>query len=83
MTTLYQEGYEQGEWDTENRLHDERDEMRASVKALEHIAVAMVAYFGDLRNAVEKVRDLTPADVDELKRITRDGFIMDNGRWRR
>lgn len=72
MTGLYQEGYEQGEWDTENRLQDEMTEMAASVKALEHIAQAMVEHFGDLRTTIHHVRALTPRDVDELKRITRD-----------
>lgn len=79
MTTPYQEGYEQGEWDTENRLHDDMDELRASVKALEHIARVGVAYFGDLATTLQRLRDLTPRDVDELKRVTRDNPKMDNG----
>lgn len=79
---LYQEGYEQGEWDMQNRLSDEREEMKASVAALTHIATSMVAYFGDLRTTLAEVRDLTPRDVDELKRLTRDATRMDNGRYR-
>lgn len=34
MTTPYQEGYEQGEWDTENRLADERYEMQTEITEL-------------------------------------------------
>lgn len=83
MTTPYQEGYEQGEWDTENRLHDQLAEMAASVKALEHIAVLMVGHFGDLRTTMTMVRELTPRDVDELKRLTRDSSRLDTGGWRR
>lgn len=75
----YQQGYEQGVWDTENRIgQDIESALEAKAKTdtqalvLESIACQVVAYFGDLATTLAELRDLRPQEVDVLKRVTRD-----------
>lgn len=82
----YQQGYEQGVWDTENRLGDDIEEsrldrdsaldalrqMQTRTLVLEAIATQVVAYFGDLATTLRELTDLSAPEVDVLKRVTRD-----------
>lgn len=68
----YQQGYEQGAWDTENRLGDDIAAATGDTFALESIAAQIVTYFGDLATTLRELPDLRPREVDVLKRVTRD-----------
>ena len=72
----YQQGYEQGVWDTENRMGDDLEACGADAVALESIAAQIVTYFGDLATTLRELSDLRPREVDVLKRVTRDAPVV-------
>ena len=66
----------EGDHEAESIYEEALDTAKRGQFALESIAAKTVAYFGDLATTLRELTDLTPAEVDVLKRVTRDAPIV-------